>query len=200
MTFSITQSSFSGVINPSGYPGPTEGSVFIHPSSLVLLGFVFFKGSITAHQVLIYSYQSEPWFCCLPYPGNHRLLSITAFYLCSFGCAGSSLLQGLSSNFKERGYSSCGTQVSHHGSFSCGGAWTLGLKGFSSCGIWAQVLWSMRNLLRPGVKPLSLALAGGFLSTVPPRQSSHILALLFSLGAVSISPYCFPLLLLLFSH
>ena len=36
------------------------------------------------------------------------------------------------------------------------------------CGSWAQLLHSMQNLPRPGIEPVSPALAGGFLSTVPP--------------------------------
>ena len=35
-------------------------------------------------------------------------------------------------------------------------------KGFSSCGTWAYLLRGMWNLPRPGLKPMSPALAGGF--------------------------------------
>ena len=35
---------------------------------------------------------------------------------------------------------------------------------------WALLLCSMGDLLRPGIKPVSPALAGGFLSTVPPGK------------------------------
>ena len=43
--------------------------------------------------------------------------------------------------------------------------------GFSSCGAQAQLLHGMWNLPGPGIKPLPPALAGRFLSTVPPQKS-----------------------------
>ena len=53
------------------------------------------------------------------------------------------------------------------------GLQTLGL---SSCSAWAQVPSRMWNLLRPGIKPMSLALAGRILTTSPPGKSEeHIL-------------------------
>ena len=42
--------------------------------------------------------------------------------------------------------------------------------GFSSCGIWAQLLRGLWNLPGSGIRPMSSALAGGFLSTVPPGK------------------------------
>ena len=44
--------------------------------------------------------------------------------------------------------------------------------GLSSCGAWVQLLLSMWNLPGPGIEPMSPALAGGFLLTVPPGKSS----------------------------
>ena len=41
----------------------------------------------------------------------------------------------------------------------------------NSCGSWAQLLLRMWNLPGPGIKPVSSALAGRFLSTVPPGKS-----------------------------
>ena len=41
----------------------------------------------------------------------------------------------------------------------------------SSCGAQAQLLCSMWDLPRPGIEPMSPALAGGFLTTVPPGKS-----------------------------
>ena len=75
-------------------------------------------------------------------------------------------------------------QVSHCGSFACGGAWTLGLKGFSSCG--SRVLEHRLNSLahglrgstscgglpRPGIEPMSPALAGRGFTTEPPGKPS----------------------------
>ena len=41
-------------------------------------------------------------------------------------------------------------------------------SGFSICSLCAQLLHRMRNLSRPGVKPVSPVVAGRFWSTVPP--------------------------------
>ena len=73
-------------------------------------------------------------------------LSVTKFlsffffnYLFLFGCAGSSLPQGLSSGCSEQGLlCSFSAQVSHCCGFPCCGAWALRHTGFSSDGL--QVL------------------------------------------------------------
>ena len=55
---------------------------------------------------------------------------------------------------------------------SCG-SWALERAGFSSCGAWAQLLCGTWNLLS-GMEPVSPALAGGFLHTMPAgRSRSH---------------------------
>ena len=71
----------------------------------------------------------------------------------------------------------CGVWVSHCGGFSCCGAWAPGTwasvvvaHGLSSCGVQAQLLRGMWDLPGPGLKPVSPALAGGFLTTVPPGK------------------------------
>ena len=43
--------------------------------------------------------------------------------------------------------------------------------GFSTCGAQANLLCGIWNLPKPGIEPVSPALAGGFLSTVPPGKS-----------------------------
>ena len=82
-----------------------------------------------------------------------------------------------------------GTQASHCGGFSCCraralGTWTSavvarGLSScgsqalehrLSSCGAQAHLLHGMWDLPGPGLKPVSCALAGGFLTTVPPGK------------------------------
>ena len=45
--------------------------------------------------------------------------------------------------------------------------------GFSSCGTQAQLLRSMWDLPRPGIEPVSPALAGGFLTTATPGKLPH---------------------------
>ena len=58
-----------------------------------------------------------------------------------------------------RGLSSCGSQA-------------LELR-LSSCDAQAQLLRGMWDLPRPGLEPVSPALAGGFLTTVPPGNSGN---------------------------
>ena len=67
------------------------------------------------------------------------------------------------------GFSSCGA-----GAISCS-SWALECAGVSNCGARAQLLCGTWNLPGPGVKPVSPALAGKFLSTVPSEKSVNIL-------------------------
>ena len=105
-------------------------------------------------------------------------------------------MRGLSLVAVSGGYSvRCGAQASHCGGFSCGaralgawpsscGLWAL-LHRLSSCGARAYLLCGMWNHPGPGLKPVSPALAGGFLTTVPPGKSQcKILRLSISLSAV----------------
>ena len=81
--------------------------------------------------------------------------------ICLFisGCAGSSLLRGLVSSCCKWGLlSSCRLWASHCGGFSRWGAPALEHK-LSRCGTW--------DLPRPGIEPMSPALAGGFFTTEP---------------------------------
>ena len=93
------------------------------------------------------------------------------------------LLHGLYSSFGEQGLlSSCSVQASHCGGFSCCRAQALGHSGFcscgtwaiecrlNSCGAWAQLFHSMRDYPGLGIKPMSLALAGGFFATEQPGK------------------------------
>ena len=68
------------------------------------------------------------------------------------------------------GCSSCHLQASHCSGFFCGGAWAPGA--------WVSVLWhlglvasGMWDLYGPGIEPVSLVLAGGFLNTGPTGKS-----------------------------
>ena len=73
----------------------------------------------------------------------------------------------------------CVAQASYCGGFSCCGAWALGARasvvaarGLSSCGSRASLLRRVWDLPGPGLKPVSPALAGRFLTTTPPGKSS----------------------------
>ena len=67
--------------------------------------------------------------------------------------------------------SSCDVQASYCCGFSCGRARALQHVGFSSLGAQALLPYGMWNLPRPGVEPVSPALADGFLTTGPPEMS-----------------------------
>ena len=58
---------------------------------------------------------------------------------------------------------------SRHAGFSSCGMWALEHK-LRSCGAWPQLLRGMWDLLGPGLKPVSSALAGRFLTTAPPGE------------------------------
>ena len=77
------------------------------------------------------------------------------------------------------GSSGCSAWASRCGGFSCCRAQALGLRAWylllAGSGAQAQQLWCMGQLLcgtRPGIKPMSPALAGGFLT--PDHQGSPI--------------------------
>ena len=54
--------------------------------------------------------------------------------------------------------------------------WSTGSRceGFSSCGTQAQLPFGLWDLPRLGIKPVSPALAGGFLTTGPPGKSKFV--------------------------
>ena len=84
----------------------------------------------------------------------------------SLRCAGFSLQWLLllwSMGSRRAGFSSCGSRALE--------------RRLSSCGAQAQLLCGMWDLPGPGLEPVSLALAGGFLTTAPPGK--HTIALLF---------------------
>ena len=98
-----------------------------------------------------------------------------------FGCVGSSLLRtGFLQLWREGATLHCCARASHCCGFSCCGARALGTwvsvavaRGLSSCGSRAQLLHSMWGLPGPGLEPAPPALAGGFLTTVPPGKSQR---------------------------
>ena len=118
-------------------------------------------------------------------------LFILFIYLFIFGCVGSSLLHTGFLQFRRAGASlRCIVRASHCGGFSCCRARALGARAavvvarglsscgsralecrLSSCGAQAQLLRGMWDLPGPGLEPVSPALAGRFLTTVPPGKS-----------------------------
>ena len=119
-------------------------------------------------------------------------------YLFIYGCIGPSLLCAGFLQLRRAGATlCCGARASHCGGFSCCGARALGARlqkvwhvgsevvargliscgsralerRLSSCGSRAQLLRGTWDLPRPGLEPMSAALADGFLTTVPPGKS-----------------------------
>ena len=81
----------------------------------------------------------------------------------SLWCTGFSLQWLLllhSTGSRCAGFSSCGTPALE--------------RRLSSCGAWAWLLHSMWDLSGPGIKPVSPALAGRFLTTAPPGKSLSV--------------------------
>ena len=108
--------------------------------------------------------------------GGYSLLRCTGFSL-------QWLLSLWSTGFRCMGFSSCGLWA-----LECRLS-SFGLRALqhrlSSCGAQAQLLHGMWDLPGPGIKPVSPALAGGFLTIMPPgkSQSNH-----FSNGCLLIVP------------
>ena len=110
-------------------------------------------------------------------------LNILQFFVCLFLAAmGLHCYAWAFSNCGERGLLFvvvCGlliavaSPVAEHG---------LQVHRLSSCGTQAQLLRSMWDLPRPEVKPMSPALAGGFLTTAPPGKSPGLVQLYLQSG------------------
>ena len=70
----------------------------------------------------------------------------------------------------KQGYSSCTAWASHCGGVSCCRAWALGVQA-QQLGRMDLVAPGMWDLPGPGIKPMSLTLAGRFSTTGSPRKS-----------------------------
>ena len=124
--------------------------------------------------------------------GHLEVFQSTSFI---YGCAGSSLLRaGILQSWQAGATLRCGAWASHRGGFFLLWSRALGTlasvvvahglsscgsqaleRRLSSCGAQAQLLHGMWDLPGPGLEPMSPALAGGFLTTVPPGKSEHII-------------------------
>ena len=80
--------------------------------------------------------------------------------------------------FRARAFSSCGKWgplfIAVHGPLTVAAApvveHRLQTRRLSSCDSWAYLLRGMWDLPRPGLEPVSPALAGRFLTTAPPGK------------------------------
>ena len=82
--------------------------------------------------------------------------------------AASGLLIMVTSHCGARALGTWASVVVAHGLSSCG-SWALERR-LSICGTCALLLHGMWDLPGPGLEPVSPALAGGFLTTVPPGK------------------------------
>ena len=89
---------------------------------------------------------------------------------CSGFSCGARALGTRASVVVAHGLSSCSVWALGHSGFSSCGARALE-RSLSSCGAQAQLLRGMWDLPRPGIKPVSPALAGRFLTTVTQGKS-----------------------------
>ena len=121
---------------------------------------------------------------------SHLPSSVLSFFFL-FGCVGSLLLHtGFLQLWRAGATLCCGAWASHCGGFlfQCVGFSSCGSQALerrlSSCGTWAQTLCDMWDLPGPGIKPVSPALAGGFLTTVPPGKSQSLVSYMEEIGQV----------------
>ena len=85
--------------------------------------------------------------------------------------------------FCERAFSSCGKRgplfIAMRGPLTIAASLVvehrLQTRRLSNCGSWAQLLSGMWDLPRPGLKPVSPALAGRFSTTAPPGKPLVVL-------------------------
>ena len=152
----------------------TSGLLSLLCVSIIDFQFVvtmrFIHSNLSIYMITLSS--NSPAFLVLPLVFNFfKLIN----YLFIFGCIGSSLrctgfslrwfLLFQSAGSRCAGFSSCHSQALEHR--------------LNSCGARAQLLRSMWDLPVPGHEPVSPALAGGFLTTVPPWKSFNIFCVIF---------------------
>ena len=105
----------------------------------------------------------------------HFKLFICLFLIFILGCTGSFIAAWGLSLVAATTTTCCGSQASHRCDISCCRAQVLGSQA-SIVEAHGPLLCGMWNLLGPGIEPVSLALAGRFLSTVLlPRKSKDVI-------------------------
>ena len=103
------------------------------------------------------------WLCWVFVAARGLSLVATSGGCPSLWCVGFSLQWLLllrSTDCRRMGFSSCGSRALE--------------RRLSSWGAWASLLHGMWDLPGPGLKPVSPALAGRFLSTAPPGKPGNV--------------------------
>ena len=115
-------------------------------------------------------------------------------YVCMYVC-----LTVLGLRFYARAFSSCGERgplfIAVRGPLTVAASLVvehrLQTRRLSSCGSRAQLLCGMWDLPRPGLKPMSPALAGGFSTTAPPgKPYNYFYILLNSICYYFVKNFC----------
>ena len=102
-----------------------------------------------------------------------KLLIFILFIFFIFGCVGSSpLCEGFLQPRQAGATPHCGARASHCCGLSFVGEHKLQTRRLSSCGSRAQLLHGMWDLPRPGLEPMSPALAGRLSTAAPPGKPS----------------------------
>ena len=102
--------------------------------------------------------------------GLHCYFLVMTSGACSL-VATSGLLSVMASLVGEHGlWGTWASAVAAHGLSNC--AFQALEHRLSSCSIWAYLLRSNRDLPKPGIEPISPALAGRFFTTEPPEKPS----------------------------
>ena len=124
--------------------------------NLLLCAFLFFLKNLCIylpHLVLV----ALGLCCCGGFLSLRRAVAVLPCGAQASLVAGHSLQGIWASAAEAHVLSSCSSQALEHR--------------LSSCGAQVQLFHSMQDLLRTGIEPMSLALAGGLLTTVPPVKS-----------------------------
>ena len=129
-----------------------------------IIATVYFQNSIYNHQ-----YPKDPENKTSPI-----FKKIYLFIYLIFGCVGSSFLcEGFLYLWQAGATLHCGARASHYRGLSC---WEhrLQTRRLSICGSRAQLLRGMWDHPKPGLEPVSPALADRFSTTAPPGKPQNI--------------------------
>ena len=126
--------------------------------------FIVFSPLPVLHKLGVFFVLAVLGLCCCARAfsscGERGLLfiAVRGLLICGgFPCCGARGLGAWASVIVARGLRSCGSRALEHR--------------LSSCGAQASLLRGMWDLPGPRIKPVSPALAGGFLTTAPPGKS-----------------------------
>ena len=144
--------------------------------------FIFLCFSVILHKIVLFHQQkfsvTAKFITAKNIWWGGGFLKFIYLFVFIFGCVGSSLLRTGFLQLQRAGATlCCGAWAFCCSGFCCCRAWALGAwasvvvaHGLSSCGLWGQLLCGTQALPGPGIEPVTPALAGRFLTTVPPRK------------------------------